>query len=71
MLLKAKFKLSPATVQAVINDKFAAGENRFFVEPVAYDDKACFVVGEASPVMYLIGDIAGRGEDGLLNVSAV
>lgn len=71
MLLKAKFKLSPATVQAVIDNKFAAGEDKFFVEPVAYDDKACFVVGMANPVMYLIGDLAARGEDGLLNVSAV
>lgn len=69
MLLKAKFKLSPATVQATIDNKFV--EQKFFVEPVAYDDKACFVVGEANPVMYLIGDLAARGEDGLLNVSAV
>lgn len=68
MLLKAKFKLSPATVQDIVN-KFV--EDKFFVEPVAYDDKACFVVGEANPVMYLIGDIAARGEAGLLNVSAV
>lgn len=68
MLLKAKFQLSPATVQSIV-DKFK--EDHFFVEPVAYDPKVCFVVGEASPVMYLIGDIAGRGEAGLLNVSAV
>ncbi len=69
MLLKAKFQLSPETVQAVI-DKFEESAN-FFVLPVHYDPKACFVVGEASPIMYLIGDIAARGEAGLLNVSAV
>lgn len=69
MLLKAKFQLSPATVQSVIDAKFK--EDHFFVEPVNYDPKTCFVVGEASPVMYLIGDIAARGEAGLLNVSAV
>ena len=68
MLLKAKFQLSPATVQDICN-KYT--EDKFFVEPVHYDPKACFVVGEASPVMYLIGDIAARGEAGLLNVSAV
>lgn len=68
MLLKAKFQLPTATMQDIVN-KYT--EDQFFVQPVSYDPKACFVVGEASPVMYLIGDIAARGEDGLLNVSAV
>lgn len=68
MLLKAKFQLSPETVKDICA-KYT--EDKFFVEPVNYDTKACFVVGEASPVMYLIGDIAARGEAGLLNVSAV
>ena len=68
MLLKAKFQLPTATMQDIVN-KYT--EDQFFVQPVNYDDKACFVVGEASPVMYLIGDIAARGEAGLLNVSAV
>lgn len=68
MILKAKFSLTTAVMKDICA-KYT--DDKFFVEPASYDGKQCFVVGEASPIMYLIGDIAARGNDGLLSVLAV
>ena len=72
-MLKAKFALDMKTVQMCIDahNQRAGATDVFIVEPVKYSEGQTIVVGSASPIMYLIGEIAAHGEAGLLDVSSL
>jgi hypothetical protein len=72
MLLKAKFALSPEIMRTLCDAETSANpDSQFFVIPSGFDPKKCDVVGAASPIMYLIGAVAARGEESLIGVTQV
>ncbi len=70
-MLKAKFALPLERMERMIAAHHARTDatDVFLVEPVKYNDKQTNVIGKANPIMYLIGEVAGHGEDSLLDVS--
>lgn len=72
-MLKAKFALNPAAVMPLIDRHNADGgePDAFLVEAVKYNSEQCIVVGQAQPIMYLIGQCANAGFDSLMDVSSL
>ena len=72
-MLKAKFEMSVERTEKMIAAHHARTDKHdvFLVEAVKYNEKQTIVIGKANPIMYLIGEVAGHGDECLLDVSAL
>jgi hypothetical protein len=72
MIAKARFSVTKKDMVQILNTYNNGSRfSNFLIQPHSVYTEHCEVVGKAKEIMFLIGYIAGIGEDTLMSFSAV
>ena len=72
MIAKARFSVTKKEMTQILNTYNNGSKfSKFLIQPHSVYSEHCEVVGQSHEIMFLIGYIAGMGEDTLMSFSAV
>ena len=72
MISKARFSITKKEMSEILCSYNNGSDfSKFLIQPHSVYSEHCEVVGKVHELMFLIGHIAGKGEDSLVNLNPV